>query len=50
MNILNFGEALIDGRPTKSVKQIDADRDLARVYVTRMAPDLLEMLGLGDGS
>lgn len=43
MNVTDFGD-LSAGRPAPTAEQYAAECELARTYLTRCAPDLLEMV------
>ena len=48
MNVIDFGSALEAGRPAMTREQYAAECELARTYLERNAPDLLEYLFGGD--
>ena len=48
MNVIDFGSALEAGRPAPSREQYAAECELARTYLARNAPDLLDMVLGGD--
>ena len=49
MQISDFGEGLIPGRPTPTPEQYAIECELARTFLARNAPDLLdEVLGGGQ--
>lgn len=44
MQIADFGESLIPGRPTPTPEQYAVECELARTYLSKQAPDLLDMV------
>lgn len=44
MQLSDFGESLIPGRPTPTPEQYAVECELARTYLERYAPDLLDMV------
>ena len=48
MNVIDFGSALEAGRPAMTREQYAAECELARTYLERNAPDLLDMVLGGD--
>lgn len=44
MNINDYGEGLIPGRPAPTPEQYAAECELARKYLEKHAPDLVDMV------
>ena len=50
MPVPDFGEALIPGRPAPTPEQYADECELARTYLSKHAPDLLEMVVPGGNA
>lgn len=48
MNVADFGESMLTGRPTPTREQYAAELELARTYLAKHAPDLLDMVLGGE--
>lgn len=48
LRVPDFGEGLVAGRPTPTAEQYAAECELARTYLAKHAPDLIDMVIGGD--
>lgn len=46
MNLLDFGETIYGSRPDLTPEQAEQERVLALAYLTKHAPDLIDMIGV----